>query len=593
MPFTGRLGTSDSQLGAIELGLVAAAAEAATPTSSGAFTAADSATSSDAASLLTLDMATASDTATSQDAASLFSTDSPATSDTGGSTDDSSLTVYPSFGFACTPLGAGLGPRQYRLGPEHYLPSWTTAHAERTGTLFQLLQHLAEEQVSVQQEVRRATRRQWLSVAEVGERRLQWGVRKSFPVGRELLLTFSAVVGSSVVSGTVRQAISSFDFDSAVDPVWYATPADLRIWVRNLHMRQGVVNSADGVYSICEEVPVGLVPDTGVFYRRSPANHWEWLSPDAVSGLISFSLPSGGPWQVAYGSQSLLEALNAAGTVTAMWAGGRSVPLSLILQDPFNVFDGYGVLIGIPRFPDEDNLAYKRRLLIEMEAPGDPTVGGVVRGICSRLGQLSRRTWDGASDLSLDLTGVSGITQVLLPQVTRLREVTEPLTPSGGMFTTKFVATYGSWRNGWLVLVDGIPEANLTLDNNIVTLARPVSGAVSATYSIQQYSLTTVASGYIGGLEVGTGLASGSYSVFLSRYVNAHVVDLPSYQRDHLLDASGLPNQLFIELARRLTESNPTTFGRARWGHTASWFEETEDQPPAARLPIPMDTGAN
>jgi hypothetical protein len=560
---------------------------------SGQFTAADTGTGADAASFQGVDVKSTADTGSGVDAASLITTTLDQESDTGSGTDSVSVTVFPEHGFLCTPLTADLGSRQYRWGPEHYLPSWTTAHAERTGKLFQLLQHLAEEEVSVQNEARRASLRQWLIEAEVGEQRIQWGVQKSFPPGRDMLLTFSATVAGSVVSGSVRQATSPFDFDSAVDPVWYAMPSDLRIWVRNLHMRQGAVTSPDGVYSLCEEFPVGLVPDTGIFFRRSTSNNWEWMSPEsaAVTGVLSFSLPSGGPWQIAYGSQSLLTALNAAGTLTASWIGGQTIPMALVPRKPYNVFDGYGSLIGIPRFLYEDNLAYKRRLLDEMEAPGDPTVGGVVRGICSRLGQLNKRRWDGASTLTLDTTGASGITHLFLPQVDQYREVTEQLAPSGGTITPKFLATYGSWRNGWLVLVDGVPEANVSLSSNIVTLSRPVSGAVTATYSVQQYRLTTIASGYIGNLEVGTGLASGSYSVFLSRYVDAHVVDLPDYQRDHLLDATGLPNQLFLELARKLTENNPTAFGRARWGLGANWFDESEDQPPSARLPIPMDTG--
>lgn len=570
MPFTGQLGTPDSRLGNLQLGVAGTAASAS---ASGFFT--------------------VTDTGAGAELFSLSTNDAESAADVGAGVDSFSLTDLTPHLFPCSLLGVELGPRQYRQGPEHYLPSWTTAHAERTGKLFLLLQHLAEQSVAVQQEARRAALRQWLGEAEVGERRLQWGVRQSLSPGRDMLLTYATVIGSAVVSGAVRQAISPFDFDTAVDPVWYATPTDLRIWLRNLHMRQVTAISPNPVYSICEEQLAGMVPDAGIFYRRSTENQWEWLSPESplVTGTIYFSLPASGVWQLAYGSQRLLTALNASGTITTRWTGGQSVPLPLLLQRPANVFDSYGALIGIPRFLQEDNRAYKRRLLSEMEAPGDPTLGGVVRGICSRLGKLIRVVWDGTSDLALDATGASGITFTFLPQVDQLRQITEPLTPLAGL-TTQFIATYSNWQNGYLVLVDGVPEGNTSLAGNIVTLSRLVSGAVTATYSVRQYDLDAGPSGFISGIRVGTGLASGAYSVFCSCHVNARVVDLPSYQRSFLLTAAGLPNQLFLELARQLTESNPTTFGRARWGPGAYWFTGAEDQPQSARLPVPMDVGA-
>jgi hypothetical protein len=196
--------------------------------------------------------------------------------------------------------------------------------------------------------------------------------------------------------------------------------------------------------------------------------------------------------------------------------------------------------------------------------------------------------WDGVNTLTLDTSGVSGITALHIAGVNRLREIEEVLTPDSDFQT--FYASYGSWRPGWLVLVDGVPENLVSVSSNIVSLSRVVSGEVRATYAIEQYTTSGDTSGNIRVLFAGTGLSSGTYKLLLSRRVRGYPVDLADVQRALLLTVDGLPNALMLDLARQLSEGNPTAFATARWGSSANWFERLEEQPRLSRLPLSFDT---
>jgi hypothetical protein len=310
------------------------------------------------------------------------------------------------------------------------------------------------------------------------------------------------------------------------------------------------------------------------------------VSPESdLSSGFTVWLPASGGVNFYYGDQDILTDV-ASGVLLVQYRGGRTINLPLRQIPVANIFDAFGTLFGIPRFVGEDNLAYKQRLLAEAVSPATTDRGGVIRGVASRLGQLHVRAWDGVSTLQLDTTGASGITALRVVEFPRFREITETLSPSG---LNRFIATHDSWRPGYLILVDGVPDPEAAVAGNVVTLARIATGAVSATYSIEQWSTTSNVSGTIHSLLPGTGIPSGDWRVLYACHVQAYPVDLPSVKQGLLLQANGLPNQLFLELAHRLTEDNPTAFGRARWGSGAAWFVGSDERPALTRLPIVFD----
>jgi hypothetical protein len=494
----------------------------------------------------------------------------------------------------CDATSGTLQARQTRLGPEYFLPHWVTANSDRTGLLFALCQWGAETELLYKDQAVRAVAGRYLLSARALEPLYEWKVNYLPPSDRELTVQFQATTTSGTVARSARRAISQFDYDTAVDPVWYQDTHDRVIRLRNLFMRTIQRSTSGGVYTICGSGAggtLGVVGDTGYFYRRSPANNWEWISPESTRfGYSSVTLPGTGAWLISYGSLSDLASIRASGTVTISYLGGTTRDLPLQFAPISNLFDGYGFLLGIPRIliPLETNLSYKARMVSTVLAPPDATLDGVIRGISSRFGLVRRAIWDGVNSLTLDAAGSQKITTVKVVGVAKIFEVNETLYPTSG--NTVFYSTFSNWREGALVLISGVPVNSYTASGNRITFSQPITGSVDVVYSVKTYSTLLTSDGYISTVVPGQGLTSGSYNIIYTSAVNAHVVDQPDYQTASLLTSSGLPNGLFLEIAARLSENNPTAFGRARWAGNATWFEQTDQQPEISRLPVPFDS---
>lgn len=514
------------------------------------------------------------------------------TSETSHGTDTAS---YVDITAACDATSGTIGPALQRLGPEYFLPHWTTANSDKTGLLYALCQWGAETEVLYKNQAARALTGRFLVAARVLEPLFEWTVNYVPASDREYTFTYQATTGSGSVTGTARRAISQFDYDTAVDPVWYQDTNARVIRLRNLFMRQIQRFTSGTVYTICGSDAagyLGVVPDTGYFYRRNPANNWEWIGPESDRfGADTVNLPGSGTWQIAYGSWADLASLLDSGTVVVSYLGGITRSLPLQFTPVSNLFDGYGFLLGIPRIQQpiiETNTSYKARMVSTVLAPPDTTLTGVLRGISSDFNLLRRAVWDGVSTITLDSLGSQKITSITVVGVDRFFEVQETLySISSG--NTVFYSTFSNWRQGGLVFVNGIPTNTYSLSGNRLTFFQPVTGSVQVIYSSERYTPLLNSNGYIYRVSPGQGLASGSYNIIYTSAVNAHVVDQPDYQTTSLLTAAGLPNALFSEIAAKLTENNPTTFGRARWGIHSTWFELTDDKPEISRLPIPFD----
>ena len=606
MPFSGQLGTPNSELGNIVLGAGAGSQapntqsisafdsgvglDSAAPSGAAFYTIAELSVGSDVGS--TAARMSASDTGTASDLASggLASTPINA-SDTAAGVDTASfLDVTP----ACNATSGSLQSPAQRLGPEYFLPHWTSANAERLGNLFALCQWGAEREVQWKAQTARGVAGRYLSSARSLEPLYEWRVNFIPPTDREMTVTFQATTFSGSVQGTARRATSPFDYDTAVEPVWYQDPSTRVVRLRGLFLHSIQRYTSGTVYTICgagTNAYLGVVPDTGYFYRRSPANVWEWISPESDRFAPNqVTLPGSGTWLIAFGSNVDLANLQVTGSCNFSWAGGQSITLPLIFTPVPNLFDGYGALFGLPRFlqPIESNYSYKGRLLSLIQSPPDATVDGVIRGIGSRLGSVSKLRWDGVSPVTLDAGGTQKITSIKIVEFNQFYEIDDQLLPTPG--NTLYYSTFSNWRQNAIVFVNGLPTSSYTVSGNLVSFFQPVTGTVEAIYSVQTYSLAVGSNGYITGITPGQGVVSGNYTVLITKAVNAHTVDDLNYQKTNLLDASGLPNALFVEIASRLTENNPTSFGRARWGSNANWFEQSDQKPEISRLPIPLDS---
>lgn len=639
MPFTGQLGTPNSELGEIVLGTGAAQSGGGGNTQS--ISASDSGAGSDSSYFVGPLSGTVVEQSTASDSLSLNVTISdsgtgleasppipvtalpqefgvgvervsivailPTLSDSGmGSDSPIPGMLFTDFGtgvdFAsfvditpiCLAVSGSLGGVQTRLGPEYFLPHWTTANSNRTGLLFELCQYVAEGEIKFKNQAIRDVSSRYLIDAPVLQPLYEWTVNFVPPADRELTITFQATTISGSVMGTARRAISRFDYDTTIDPVWYQDFVSPTIRLRNLFMH--IINgfSSSGVYPICGAGTasyLGVVPDTGYYYRRNPSNNWDWISPESPNfAPNSVTLPATGEWQIGYGSNVDLASLLAFGTTTVSWLGGATRPLPLSFVPVSNLFDGYGLALGITRIrrPIESNLSYKGRMVSLVLAPPDTTTDGVIRGIGGVLALTNRVQWDGVSTLVLDPASNKKITSVTVVGVDRFKEINETLLPTSG--SNLFYSSFSNWRQDSIVFVNGIPVNNYTVSGNLVSFLQPVTGTVNAIYSVATFNLITGSNGFTTTVFPGQAISKGTYDVLYTMVVNAHTVDQPDYQLTNLLLPNGLPNSLFLDIAKRLSENNPTAFGRARWGGNSTWFEQTDQKPTISRLPIPFDS---
>lgn len=469
------------------------------------------------------------------------------------------------------------------IGPENWLPKWLNLWVDKDSLLKKLLQQITFQTEDFKNLVRRLEARKYLTTCELGEDRLLWESSFPYSVRDGISVHFICEAGS----GTVRRAISGFDFYTSLDPVWWFNSSTYKVIYRNLESRNVTLSGTSTVYTLLDETE-GLVPDKDVYWKRQTDKMWTVALAGGSnlygSALFLSVLTNVDLW---YGSQYFARTL-ASGTVVFTKANSESISLKLNEIPPSNVFDGYGSLVGLPRLKKENNKDYKQRLLGEVQAPPDSSLNGIVRGASSRLGRTVVLNWDGITNKTLDSVGASGITLVTIPRVSQYREITEELIQQSDY---TYLSAYSNWRDGWLVYVGGLPEHNVQRSGNIVTLSRKASGSVTANYYLQQYSFTTNVSGFVDTIIAGEGVSSGCYTIVLSRNARAYTVDNLNFLNDKLLSDSGLPNSLFYEVANIINATNRTAFDRSSWGQASYWFNDSEPKSGISYLSMQFDSG--
>jgi hypothetical protein len=457
-----------------------------------------------------------------------------------------------------------------------YLPNWSDGRHTSGSLLYQVLTSCTEGEGRLVSEIERGMLGRFLSTADYGEPYRVWAIDGDLSPHEEAKVTLTV----SATDIVVRRATSLFDFDTASDAVWWSDPGHHQLLLRNLAHRETTAVGAAGVYTISGETS-WVTSDEDLFWRIQGNNFWTRIAAEKLpTSGDTVTLPHSGTVELRYSSATRLAALS--GATVLVERNGKSSG-SLPLQEAFlpNLLDGYGALLGIPRLEGEKGDHYRARLLREMLAPASPVVDGVVRGISSRFGWLYGVEWDGRTTVTF-----SGATSLTVIDAERLLVVEEELSPAGDGLN--FYASLSGWRDGSLVTVDGIPQFAYSRTDNKVTFTSAISGRVAAEYSVEQYVLTQDSSGKITALTAGTGLPSGSYTILWTDDVQAWTVDEQDFLQTRLLTADGKPNRLYVELAQALTEGNPTTFGRARWGR-ASWFYRQDNKPGTTHLPVPFD----
>jgi hypothetical protein len=465
------------------------------------------------------------------------------------------------------------------------LPGWHIARTDPDSLVYRLVHQLVDECVPLREEQARAYQMNWLTTAPVDEPRTQWTCVYPFDPQDELTVTVTTAADLEI---EVRAALSDHDFVRATDPVWKLDTPQGRLVFRNLATVEKELTSVTTSYTVTGEAS-GLVADANLYWQGQTDDPWQVLSADSsLRDGVTFTLPVTGVISVRYQSQARYADL-VSGTVLLERRSSRTVPLPLTVEPLLNLFDGWGSILGIPRLPDEDNVAYKARLLAEAEAPPNSTETGVIRGIASRLGLLSRTYWNGIDELEFS---EEEVTAVHLVGVDMFFGVTEQLTPEPRESVTEpvdtYYASYTDWREGWYVYVDGVPAQGVTVSGNVVTLGEETSGVVTAAYTVARYQLERDAEDYILSVQPGQGLPPGNYVVLYSRQVLVHGLGAETVQDALLLTAAGLPNELFLELHRTLASGSTTSLGRAGW-ETAYWFASPEETPGTTQVALPFD----
>jgi hypothetical protein len=266
--------------------------------------------------------------------------------------------------------------------------------------------------------------------------------------------------------------------------------------------------------------------------------------------------------------------------------------------DLWNRFDELGVAAGLNRYPDEDNLRFRGRIHSRFVTGLGAHAGAVTQHIAQDLTLVTLKGWDGQSTLALTASGIYGVRRADILGLPEIGTITEELFPTTVRSISGAVAYSGSkqsWLPGAVLLVDGVPAdvlrfPALAITDNVVDFGEAVSGAVVANYRFRNYDVAYSGQGFVTQVTPVQGnVASGDYTVLLSRNVRVFTASDPSFMLTTLLNPNGTANGYFRELRTKLLEGSTLHFSRARWGYDAHWLEKDDEKPQVSHLPAVFD----
>lgn len=485
-----------------------------------------------------------------------------------------------------------------------YFPQWMAVHGTATeppsaSSTFKFIQPSLTEIRRVEKECNNFSRESGVLSVPVGLPRKAWHIQTRFSSRDVITVTCVA----SGITNILRRETSLFNFLDTDDPV-YIVGENGHIAFRNLAQREVTVAPVSGstgaTGSVLQflshqyQMPAeheGIVADSnvlfffdGIQYRIKAGSN----GVDPLQAVVQLTDPFSGTIRFKYQSETL------APVVTISISGNPF--LSPSPTDLWNRFDELGLVCGLQRRKDEDNLIFRKRIYSRFISTPGTSERKVAQHISQDLTLVSVLPWDGVSTLNLQVSGYFGVKYFEVDGLPETDFLAEELVRYGSSYRI-YSGTKSSWLPGWQVYVNGRPATarqypNIIVSGNIVNFGIDVSGTITASYGFDNFDLTKSSnSTIITVTPVSTNPISGQYTAILSRNVTLHTAADPNYLRTGLLNPNGTPNGLYYEVARRLLESSPIHFGRAKWGIEARWLERSEDKPLTEHLSSVLDIG--
>jgi hypothetical protein len=401
--------------------------------------------------------------------------------------------------------------------------------------------------------------------------------------------------------GSVRRTGSVYQFLTADDPVYLIGERGHMLF-RNMARRVVTVDPVSGStgatgqllqylshqYRIPAE-PNGIVRDTDVLFNYNGVDfrikagasgvdpdQSTIQMPESISGALTFS----------YQSRTL------ALLVTVSVSGNPS--LSVDLHDLWNRFDELGLVVGLQRRTNEDNVLFRQRILSRFLSRLGVTRHSVAQHISQDLTLTTVLSWDGRQPLDFPTSGIHAVSYFNVEGLPEIAATQEELVRSGSDFQ-RYTGAKSDWLPGYIIFVDGTPVSrnrypNLVVSGNVIHFGTPVSGVVTAVYQYRNFTLTRTSQDHINLVTPVDGNAvSGTYTAVLTRNVKVFTAADSDFIDERLLNADGTPNAYFFELAARLLEGSPIHMGRARWGDGSYWLLESSDKPLTEHIPVVFD----
>lgn len=483
-----------------------------------------------------------------------------------------------------------------------YLPQWMNVHGTATvppsaSTTFRLFKPFITELRGVEKESNRFSDQSGVLEVPINLPRKAWHLQTRFTA-------FDVISVNCIASGIitpVRRETSTYNFLITDDPV-YILGDNGHMVFRNLAQREvtvapvsgstGATGSTLAFLSHQYQMPYeheGIVGDSNVLfffdgleYRIKAGS--AGVDPDQA--VVQLTDPYSGTITFRYQSKTL------APVVMISISGNPAVSPSP--TDLWNRFDELGLLCGLRRRDDEDNLVFRKRVYARFISNIGTNETRVAEHISQDLTLVDVLPWDGVSTIYLAASGYTGIKYIEAEGLPQTDFRNEELVRFGSNFQV-YSASKSNWLPGWAVYVNGriatqAQYPNMLVSGNIVSFGTAVSGTITASYTFEHYTLTKTPLNTITIIApVASNAISGAYTLILSRVVVLHTPADTNYQRTNLLNPNGTPNGLFYEITARLLEGSPIHFGRARWGIEANWLERSEDKPLTEHLPSVFD----
>lgn len=483
-----------------------------------------------------------------------------------------------------------------------YLPQWMSVHGTATAppsasTTFQFLKPLLQDLRKIGKTILDVGGEFGVKTVPVDLPRKAWHLQTRF-TSRDVI---SIVCTASGEVNNVRRETSVYNFLTALDPVYIMGDSG-HILFRNLAQRTVTVAPVSGstgatgstlqILSTQYQMPFehnGMVADADVLFFFNGIEYKIRAGSagvDPIQAVVQLTAPFSGNIQFIYQSQTL------APVVTVSISGNPT--LSPSPTDLWNRFDELGLVSGLQRRVDEDNLTFQKRIYSRFISGLGVDTKIVAQHIAQDLTLTDVIPWDGVSTLQLADNEILGVKYFFVDKLPQTDYMSEQLVRYGSN-PAIYSGSKSNWLPGWQVFVDGrvatlAKYPSMVVSGNTVNFGTNVSGIVTTNYAYQNYTYTLSDQNTILTVTpVASNPISGSYVAIASRVVQLHTPADPDYMKSSLLNPDGTPNAFFYEIATRLLETSPIHFGRARWGPGAYWLARNENQPLTKHLPSIFD----